>query len=125
MRLVSSCLIKEYEERVACAKLTCCDAETSVEVVDDGKDGRVHAKGNPVARSETNQRNDDDEDCVKPVDVLVPVGPSHGQFGNVNLGGIKFALAAKRHVVGGAIREGLGLLDGRRRHDDSRRQAGR
>lgn len=56
------------------------DAETGVEVVDDSEDGRVEAKRNPVGGDEASQGDEDDEDGVEPVDVLVPVGPGHGQL---------------------------------------------
>ena len=56
------------------------DTEASVEVVDDGEDGRVEAKRNPVGGDEASQGDEDDEDGVEPVDVLVPVGPGHGQL---------------------------------------------
>ena len=46
--------------------------------------------------------------------MLMDVLPGHGGIGDVNLLGIILGTASKRLVVGSAIREGSGLLAGRR-----------
>lgn len=93
-------------------ELTSSNTKTGVEVIDDGKNGSIQSKGNPVGRDEACQRYEDDKGGVQPVDMLVPVGPGHRRISDMNLSSF-LLLAAQRHVVGSAIREGLGL-DSRR-----------
>lgn len=89
-------------------QLTSSDAETRVEVVDDGKDGGIEVQRHPVGGDEANDGDNDDEKGVEPVDVLVPVAPGHGGIGNVHLF-VPGASTAERLIVGGAIGKGLSL----------------
>lgn len=98
--------------------LTSSDAETSVEVVDDGKSESLEVERHPVGRDEAHDGDNDDEEGVEPVDMLIPVAPGHGRISNVNFL-VPGASTAERLVVGGAIGEGLSLLglgSGNRRH---------
>ena len=98
--------------------LTSCDAHTSVEVVDNGKDCGVEVERHPVGRDEAHDGNNDNECSVQPVDMLVPVGPCNWSVCDMNLLGLGLALCTKRLVVGRAIREDLSLceLGGGSRH---------
>lgn len=61
-------------------RLTSCDSQTGVEVVDDGEDGRGQLERHPVGGDEAQQGDEDDEGGVEPVDVLVPVAPGNGRL---------------------------------------------
>lgn len=92
-------------------QLTSSDAETSVDVVEDGPEGSLELKRNPVGGDEAHQRNKHNECCVEPVDVLGPVAPGHRSVGDVDLVGILLGNASsKRNIVLGAIREWRGML---------------
>ncbi|KAH6702518.1 hypothetical protein EV126DRAFT_228558 [Verticillium dahliae] len=96
---------------IMCA-LTCCDTQTSVEVVNDREDSRLPLERNPVGRDEANGGNDEDEKCVEPVDVKPPVTPSNGLAGDVRLLGVGPGTADGDIVLGTVIP----LLGGCRRH---------
>ena len=98
--------------------LTSSDSKAGVEVEDDGPDGGIGAERDPVGGDTADDRNNDNESGVEPVNVEVDVGPSHWSVGNVNLLGITLGVASERLVVDGSVREGRSLLAGqkRRRH---------
>lgn len=83
--------------------LTGCDAKTAVNIVHESEDGGIKMDLHPVGRDEAHEGNKNDEGCVEPVDVLVPVRPGHGRIGDVDLLGIMLGTRPKRDVIGGAI----------------------
>ena len=92
------------------SQLTSSNSETAVEVVDESEDGSVELERHPVRGDEASHGNEDDEGRVEPVDMLVPVGPSHGQLGNVRLLRAALLLNAgspQRLVICRAIGEGI------------------
>lgn len=56
-----------------------------MEVVEDGKENRVQLGPDPVREDAADERDDDDQRAVEPVDVLVPVLEGHGLLGDVRL----------------------------------------
>lgn len=98
------------EPRLTGPKLTSCDTETGVEVVDDSKQGRLPLQLHPVCGDEADHGHNDDEGGVEPVDVLVPVAPGDGLVGDVRLGQVgTLSRATHGFVVGCAIGTALGL----------------
>lgn len=96
--------------QVVSFQLTSSDSETAVEVVDESEDGSVELERHPVRGDEAGHGNEDDEGGVEPVDMLVPVGPRHGQLGNVRLLGPGLLLntgSPQRLVIRRAIGEGI------------------
>lgn len=82
------------------------DTETSVEVVEYGKESRGGLQGSEVGTDETQDGHANDEVGVQPVDMLVPVAPGDGGLGDVRLLHIVAGLA-QRLVVGGPVWEDL------------------
>lgn len=66
-------------------------------------------EANPVHGDKANQRDEDNERGVQPVDMLVPVTPSDGLVSDVHLLEVGWSSGAKRLVVGCAIGESLSL----------------
>lgn len=86
---------------------TRCDTETGIEIVEDGKESGLELEGNPVCAHQADQRNEDDESGVKPVNMLVPVTPGDWELGDMGL--LQVVLGRpQRLVVIGAVREGRG-----------------
>ena len=94
--------------------LTGRDTKTGVEVVDNGEDGGIRVKGSEVGSDEAQQRNNDNEYGVEPVDMLVPVGHGHGRVRNVHLARVLLP-GPQGLVVGRPVRERRGG-GGSRRH---------
>jgi hypothetical protein len=93
--------------------VTGSDTETSVEVVKACPEGSVELERNPVGGDEADDRDDDDEGGVEPVDMLGPVLPCHGHIRDVRLLNVKLGrVRSQRHIVSGAVGEGLSLLGG-------------
>lgn len=96
--------------------LTSCDAETGVEVVENGESERLHSEWYPVRANEAEHGHANDKECVEPVDMLVPVAPCDGELGDVWLPRVELLVGvSKGNVVGGTIGEGLSLHCDRRR----------
>lgn len=72
--------------------LTSCDAQTSVEVVEDRENGGIRVERYPVRRNESDEWNDDDQCGVEPMDMFVYVGPCHWRIGNVDFLSILLSL---------------------------------
>lgn len=85
------------------------DAETSVEVVDDGEDGRVEVKRDKVGSDEAGDGQEHNKSGVEPVDLLVPVRPGHGQLRDVHLGRVVLGSGTHGLVVGSAVPETGGI----------------
>lgn len=64
----------------------------------------------PVSGNEANDGDDDDKSGAKPVDVLVPVLPGHGQLRDVRLLGVEATRLAEGLVVGRSIGKGRSHL---------------
>jgi len=65
--------------------VTSCDTQTGHKVVEDGPDGSLPLERRIVGLDHSVDGNENDEDDIEPVDVLVPVRPSHGHLGDVRL----------------------------------------
>lgn len=95
---------------------TSSNCEATVEVVNKGPETCVEAERNPVRSDKSDQWNKNDQGRVEPVNVLVPVGPRHGEIGDVNFVLVDFDLgfgvASERDVVFRAVGEGGGVLCG-------------
>jgi len=108
------------------AVVSSSDAEASVEVIDDSEHGRLPRQRDPVGADESNQGNDQNEGCVEPVDVLVPVGQSDRLGCDVRLLAVVGLGGTHRNIVGSAIGEVIGLRGlgaggrSRRRHVEER-----
>jgi hypothetical protein len=75
------------------------DTETGEEVVGDGKDGRLVLQLDPVRGDQADERDEDNEGRVEPVDVLVPVGPCYRLFCDVCGKRLSVCHAVMRWVV--------------------------
>lgn len=84
-----------------------CDTEPGVEVIENSERGRLQGQRGEVGADAAHERNDDDEVGAQPIDVLVPVAPCYGIFGDVRL--LQIILAgSQRLVVLGAVERGIG-----------------
>lgn len=83
------------------------DAEPGVEVEENSEHGRLQIQGGEVGADAAHERDEDDEVGAQPIDVLVPVAPCYGIFGDVRL--LQVILAGpQRLVVLGAVVNGIG-----------------
>lgn len=96
--------------RIVQSKLTSSNTETSVEVVHQSPDGSVQTNRDPVGGDDADERDDENECGVEPVDVLVHVTPGHGSFGDMDLGSGVLAASTERNIVLRAVKEGLSPL---------------
>jgi hypothetical protein len=95
-------------------KLTGSDTETSHEVVGKRPDCRLPLKRSPVCHDHTVQRDANDHDNIEPVDVLVPIGSSHGLLGDMRLLGVIFWVADRLRRRGGGSHVRRLLISGGR-----------
>lgn len=92
------------------AMVTGSNSKTSVEVEDDSPDSSIEAERDPVGGYEADERNNENESSIDPVDVEVDIGPIHRSVGNVSLVEMIFTVASERLMLSDAVLEDLGLL---------------
>ena len=78
--------------------VTSCDSEPGAEIVGNSPDGRLPPQWCPDGGDEAGKRDADDENDIKPVDMLVPVLPRQRRLGDVRLLGVVFLIP---HRLGG------------------------
>lgn len=61
------------------------NAEAGIKIVENSKRGSLGAERGEIGTDTAHERDGDDEVGVKPIDMLVPVAPCDGVFGNVRL----------------------------------------
>jgi hypothetical protein len=64
---------------------TSCDTETGHEIICNGPYRRLPVKRGPVGGHKSIDGDSDNEGDVKPIDMLVPIGPGDGFIGDVRL----------------------------------------
>ena len=69
-------------------KRTCCDTETSEEVIPGGPDSSLELQGNPERLDDAQKGDSKDEGDIQPIDMLVPVGTGDGSIGDMDLFGV-------------------------------------
>lgn len=66
-------------------KLTCGDAQTGEEIIDDSPGDGLQLDGDPKGLDAAIDGDSDDEEDIEPVDMLMPVVTVDGSIGDVDL----------------------------------------
>lgn len=67
---------------------TGCYPQPGVEVIEESEDGCLQVEWRKVGTDHTHEGYDDNEVCVQPVDMLVPVRPGDWELGDVRFASI-------------------------------------